>query len=368
MNERYPFPIRFLVFLLSTILVVYILIQAREYLYPIILGFLFSYLLLPIAAALEKRNVPRILANLISILIGVVIISGFVFFVYSQVSVLLEDFPEIKKQASKNVNEIVATINEFLGMDDHELKDILNKRVNNIFTSSSNFLSKVFTATTGTVVKIGLMPVYVFLFLYYRTKIAVFFLKVVPDDKRHVVVKIMKEIAEVTKKYMGGVFAVVAILCVLNSTGLWIIGMDYPIVLGVLSALFNFIPYFGTLIGGFVPLTYAILAASSPVFVFRVIILFIIIQFTENNILTPNISGGAVKINPMVTIFSIVAAGMVWGIPGMFAIIPLMGMLKIVLANLPDTQSYAFLIGTKGTKRHAINRENFRKLYKHIFK
>jgi predicted PurR-regulated permease PerM len=49
----------------------------------------------------------------------------------------------------------------------------------------------------------------------------------------------------------------------------------------------------------------------------KVIILFIIIQFIENNILTPNIVGGKVKINPFFIITGLVAASMIWGIPGM---------------------------------------------------
>lgn len=365
-RAKYPFPVKFTVMLLGIILFFYAIILARDYLYPIVLGMLLSYLLYPLANWLESKHVPRILANFISIIIGVVVLASAMTFIYKQVSILLENLPEIKQQAAYNINNIVGSVNDYLGLDDKELKTILAERITHLFDSSSNFLNEVFSATTGTLVKIGLLPVYVFLFLYYRTKIAVFVLKIVSDEKKFTTVKILREIADVTKRYMIGVFTVVAILCVLNSVGLYIVGLKYALILGIISALFNFIPYFGTILGGSIPFLFAFLTEPSPVYALRVIILFIIIQFIENNILTPNISGGAVKINPMVTIMSVIAAALIWGLPGMFAIIPLMGMLKIILQHFDDTRPYAFLLGTEGTSSHAINLTNISGFFKKI--
>ncbi|MDZ7740235.1 MAG: AI-2E family transporter [Bacteroidota bacterium] len=356
---KYPFPVRMLIFLLNTMLFFTAIILARDYLYPVVLGMLLAYLLFPIAKWLEKHHIPRILANLISIIFGIIVIASAIVFLYTQLGTLLSDLPQIKKQASHNIVNLVTTLNEFFGLDKRELRNILDEQVNHLFDSSSNFVNNVFSATTSTLVKAGLMPVYVFLFLYYRTKIAYFILKVVPKKDKLTTVKILREIADVTKKYMGGVFIVVLILCILNSAGLYIIGIKYALILGIISALFNFIPYFGTLLGGLVPLIFSFLVMPSPIYPFRVVILFIIIQFIENNILTPNITGGAVKINPMVTIFGVVAGALVWGLPGMFVIIPILGMVKIITTHLEDGKSYAFLLGTDGTSKHAINKMNF---------
>ncbi len=364
--SNYPFPVRLLIFLLNIMLFFTAIIVARDYLYPVVLGMLFAYLLFPIANWLEKHYIPRILANLISIIFGFVVIASAALFIYNQVGTLLADLPQIKKQASQNIVGLVSSLNELLGLDEKELRNFLNEQVNHLFDSSSNFANNVFSATTGTLVKAGLLPVYVFLFLYYRTKIAYFILKVVPQKDKLTTVKILREIADVTKKYMGGVFLVVLILCIINSTGLYIIGIKYALILGIISALFNFIPYFGTLLGGLVPLIFSFLVMPSPVYPFRVVVLFIIIQFIENNILTPNITGGAVKINPMVTIFGVVAGALVWGIPGMFAIIPILGMVKIITAHLEEGKSYAFLLGTDGTSKHAINKKNFINLWNHF--
>ncbi|NJM14163.1 MAG: AI-2E family transporter [Bacteroidales bacterium] len=100
--------------------------------------------------------------------------------------------------------------------------------------------------------------------LYYRTKFAYFILKVSRKEKRKVMVNILRDISTIASRYMLGVITVVTILCVLNSLGLYIIGMDFPVLLGIISAIMNFIPYFGTLIGGAIPLVFSILISTEP--------------------------------------------------------------------------------------------------------
>jgi predicted PurR-regulated permease PerM len=91
-----------------------------------------------------------------------------------------------------------------------------------------------------------------------------------------------------------------------------------------------------------------------------VAILYAIIQFLENNILTPNIVGGTLRINAMVIIVGIIAGGMVWGIPGMFVIVPLLAMFNILSENVDNLHPYSFLLGVKGAKRHTITLSNIK--------
>src|SRR5690606_13234400 len=222
------------------------------------------------------------------------------------------------------------------------------------FESSSNFMNTAFTATTGTAVKIGLIPVYIFFLLYYRNKFASFLLQLIPSTKHDKTTSILGQISQVTKKYMSGLFIVVLILCVLNSLGLFYVGVRYALLLEIISALFDFIPYFVTLIGGAVPLLFTLLMSDTPHKAIGVVILFLIIQFIENNILTPNIVGGNVKLNPFITILSIIIGGILWGVPGMIISVPVLGMFKMVCEHVSGLSPYAYILGTEGTERHAI--------------
>ncbi|MGK7393135.1 MAG: AI-2E family transporter [Candidatus Cyclobacteriaceae bacterium M3_2C_046] len=355
MLDRYPVVLRFTFYLLFVILLIYGLIEARNFFYPLFIAVLFAYLLYPLASFLEKHGIPRILANLTGILFAGVIIAAGVFFIYKQIGVFVEDFPSLRQNAMANVDELEGFIEENFGVSSTTQHQWIRERISNFFESSTQFFTSAFSATTATLAKIGLMPVYVFFMLYYRNKFRNFMLLVIPESKHAKTEKILNEVSFVTERYMGGVFVVVLILCVLNSIGLLIVGLKYAILLGIISALFNFIPYFGTLIGGIIPLFYALLLSPYPQKAVGVIILFIIVQFMENNILTPNITGGNVKLNPFITILSIIVGGMIWGIPGMFLSVPLLAMFKIICDYVEPLKPYSYLLGTSGTEQHALS-------------
>ncbi len=366
MKQHFPGTMRFSFFLLSIILLFYVLIQAKLFLYPIALGVLFAYLLFPIANFLEMHRVPRIAAILISILLGITVVFGGMMFVYNQIGVFVDDFPSIRTKALKNIDLMESFLEDTFQISDIQLVHFLRDRVVGLFEAGSNFYNRLFSSTAGTLFRIFIMPVYVFLFLYYRTKFAYFILKLVSDEKRFTTLKILREVARLVSRYMGGVTTVVLILCVLNSSGLLILGVRYAMILGVLSALFNYIPYFGTWIGASIPIAYALLAGDSFALGLKVIVLYAIIQFTENNILTPNIVGANVKLSPFIIIIGLIAAGMVWGIPGMFVVVPALAVFHVICEHVESLRPYGYLLGTYGTRKHAITVENIRKLARKI--
>ncbi|MEA3505560.1 MAG: AI-2E family transporter, partial [Bacteroidota bacterium] len=134
----------------------------------------------------------------------------------------------------------------------------------------------------------------------------------------------------------------------------------------IISAFFNFIPYFGTWIGASIPLTFALLTGDTINTAIGVLILFIIIQFLENNILTPNITGGYVDINPFITILSIIIGGMIWGITGMFVILPIIGTIKIICEHYPSYNPIAYLISNQQERKYLTKKRRVIFLWKKI--
>ena len=357
MKRSYPFGFRLTFVLLSIGLTIYGLILARDFLYPLCFGILLSYLLYPIVNLLEKKGVPRILAILAGILACVLVFAFIGVFVFKRISMFTDELPLFRQKMIHHIERFQSYINEDLGIPGDGLKNFLLGYLMDIGNQSE----KIFSATTGTIFTILMQPVYVFLFLYYRTKFAYFILKIAGRKNRPVVVKILKEIATVVTRYMLGVTTVVLILCVFNSAGYLIIGIQYPLLLGVVSALFSFIPYFGNFIGGSIPFLFALLTEDSLIYSFRILVFVYIIHLLENNILSPNIVGNNVRINPFVIIIGLIIASIIWGLPGMLVIIPFLAMLKIIFKDIPSMQPYSYLLGTRGTRRHAITAENIRK-------
>lgn len=173
---------------------------------------------------------------------------------------------------------------------------------------------------------------------------------------------IIDQAAEVVPKYLKGLITVCAILVVLNSVGFMLIGIEYAILLGIIAALFNLIPYLGTILGYGIVFLF-VLGTQSSSLALAVAIQFFIIQFTENNILTPNITGSYMRINPFVTIFSLIAASTIWGVPGMLIIIPYLGLFKIVCENVDKLDPLNYLLGTAGTEKYNIDMKSIKKTF-----
>jgi predicted PurR-regulated permease PerM len=349
--------VRLTYFLLSIILVIYGLIMAKDFLYPLAFGILLSYLLYPIVNFLEKKGMPRILSILIPIILALVLFVFLTIFVLKRINLFMDELPYFREKTIAHIEGMQHYLESEFGIPAERFKNFLVSQIFEIGTQSE----KVFSATTGTIFVILMQPVYVFLFLYYRTKFAYFFLKIVGRQNRLIVIGVLREIARVVTRYMLGVTTVVLILCVFNAMGLLLIGIQYPLLLGVISALFSFIPYFGNFIGGTIPFIFALLTEDSQVYALRIAIFVYIVHFIENNILSPNIVGNHIRINPFIIILGLISGAMIWGIPGMLVVIPFLAMLNIVLKKVPGMQPYVYLLGPRGTSRHSITLINIRR-------
>jgi len=356
--------VRLTVVLLFWTLLFYMLIAAKIFLYPLALGVLFALLLLPVTSRLERWGLPRIIANLIGLVLGGGMIFGVVFFLYRQLGALLQELPNIKEQALSNLRDLIGSVAGGIGMKvTPELESTLFNNFEGVLRGTGDPLGQVLNATGNTVLAIGLMPVYVFMFLYYRDKFARFLMMLVPDNTQELGRTVLEKVSMVTTRYMTGMSAVVLILSVLNSVGFLLIGLQYAILMGVIAAICNIIPYFGTIIGYSIPFGFAFLTGTGFDLAFAVLIQFFIIQFSENNIITPNILGGMLRINPFFIILGVLAGGMVWGLPGMFIIVPVLAMLKVVCDHVPALKPYSFLMSDRGTESHSITARKVRRFF-----
>ncbi|MBS9525255.1 AI-2E family transporter [Litoribacter alkaliphilus] len=362
MGRRYIFLKKITLFIVFFIVLIFALKEARSFLIPIMLAVLLAYMLFPLASFLERKWLPRILANLVAILFSIGVLVLAFNFISHQVSVFAEDLPDIQNQAETNWESIKRNLSESTGISKDRIDD-WEKDVRSVYETSDAMLRSTFSTTTNIIVQTGLMPVYIFFLLYYRDKFHEVILQL-SRDRREKTETILKEVNLVAKKYMTGLVIVVFILSILHTGAFLIIGIDYPVFFGVMAALFNFIPYFGTLIGAVLPLSYAFLAMDSLSYSFWVLIYFIVIQFVENNILTPNITGGYLSLNPFVTILSLILGSMLWGVAGMILIVPFVAMFKIFCDHVSFLKPIGYFLSDKGTEKYALSVEKMKGWFK----
>jgi predicted PurR-regulated permease PerM len=361
---QFPLIMRITFILLFVWLSFFILTEFRNYLAPLTLGILFAYLLFPLTYFFEKRGLPRILANIFGILIGISVIYGISFFIYKQFGLFLEDLPSLKERAAANLNSMSTSLENFLGIGTGDIKKEGNKIIQGILNQPGEGITTALGPTFFTLFTVLIMPVYIFFLLFYRNKFKELILMLVPDNKHALADRIINEINTLTVRYMTGMFIVVSILIVLNVTGFLIIGLNHALLLGFIAAIMNFIPYYGTIIGYAFPVFMSMFIMDSPIYVVLILIQFIIVQFTENNILTPNIVGTHVSINPFMIILSITLGGFVWGLPGMLIAVPVAAVLRVLGENIEQLKPLGFLLGQSGTEEHSITKEKLKNIFR----
>jgi predicted PurR-regulated permease PerM len=332
---------------------IYFVIIARNILVPLTFSMLLAYLLYPVVWRIERFGVHRVPSILVVIIITLAIFGMLGFFFAVQVSNIQIDISEIKQKLLDETGSPEQKIEEKFGVNMRTMEYYVDNIFNSIFTGEqTNF----FTSTANTVFQLFILPVFTFFLLFYRTKIAYFIFRLVGRKRKKKAVRILRDISTVTTKYLGGLILVVMILAVLNSTGLIIIGIPHAIVLGVGSAILNLIPYFGTLLGALVPIIYVLVAMDDPFSTaLKVVFLFVIVQFLENNIITPNIVGGNVRLNALTVIIGLLIGNLIWGIAGMLVVIPIIAILKIIMSNVETLKPFAYLLSSKGLEKHAID-------------
>ena len=346
--EKYPPALRYLIRFLLVIAVVAALIITKQLLVPLALAILFAYLLYPAAHKLEQKNIPRIATNFILIIGSVIIVTGAAYGIILLISTFTDNLPTIKEQIDDNITRFRWALGRTFGVTAEQLDSIVES-----IKGSGEYIMQLFTDTANTVLTVGLIPVYTFLLLFYRDKFRNFVQMLVPEKQEETAQNIIDQAADVVPQYLKGLFIVFFILIGINSLGFYLIGIEYALLVGLIAAIFNLIPYLGTVIGYGVAFIF-VLATQSPTLALGVVVQFFIVQFIENNILTPNITGSYVQINPLVTILSLIAGGMIWGLPGMFMVIPYLAILKIICENIEQLKPIGYLLSTRGTEEHSL--------------
>jgi predicted PurR-regulated permease PerM len=134
-------------------------------------------------------------------------------------------------------------------------------------------------------------------------------------------------------------------MATLETATLLVLGIEYALLLGIIGALLNIIPYIGGLVAVALPMIVALVTKSSAWYAFYVLAAFYVIQLIDNNFIVPKIVASKVKINALFSIIVVFAGNALWGIPGMFLSIPLLAIVKLVCDNIEPLKPWGFLLG-----------------------
>lgn len=347
MNENpicFPYYAKLAMILLALFLIFYGVYIGQDIILPLGFAFLFSILLRPLEIFITRCRVPKVPAILLSITIAVMLVYGIVDFISRQVASFMSDIPAVERNLNKLWREIKQWGYETFGINYRQQDKMLeDAKSGTIDTFSSG---GTFNLITASVLTLTLIPIYVFLFMYYRPMLLQFLVELFKESHRERVREVIREIKNVIQHFVVGLLMETGIVAAANTIGLLAIGAPYAALLGILGAILNMIPY----IGGIVQLIFSALViysetGSFPMLVWATTIL-LVVQFIDNNILVPIIIGNKVQINSLISIIGVLLGGAIAGIGGMFLAIPALAICKVVFDRVDDLKPWGRLFGT----------------------
>jgi predicted PurR-regulated permease PerM len=317
---------------------------AQSFLIPFALAIILAMLMLPICRKLEQWGFNRSLAIIVCILLILLFIAGMFALLAGQFAGLQEDLPKIKSTVQSQLDKFQQWVQQQLKIPPQQQETMLKENLSSGTGGAGAIAGQILSGTIGGLTNLVLILAYFFFFLFYREKYETFFLKIRGDNDKPEVKEVLHRIQKVAINYIGGRFLAILILAVLNSVGLLIVGAKNAVLLGVITALFTFVPYVGTMVGGaFAAGTVLITQSASAAF--TMIGILVLIQLLDEYLIEPYIVGGNVQLSPLAVIVALVIGGLLWGVSGMILFIPFLGIAKIIFDHVPSLHPYSYLIG-----------------------
>lgn len=319
------------------ITVILALVYLGNIILPFVLALFLTILLLPIVQLLDKLWFPTWLSALIAVGVLTGVIGGIGYFLYDEIDQMVRDLPSMIARDSAIIDQIQKMANS------PDLAKQLNDYSQDIVDFGIVYMRKSITYISSTLFMIAMIPIYIFFMLLSRDRIDAYIAQRYGSENEKIK-ETVKSIKKSVQHYILGLTAVITIVGALLAVGLYFLDIPYWLLLGVMCGLLGLFPYIGVAIGALLPLTIAILTKDALWYPIAVMGLFVVVQFLEGNVITPNIIGNAVNINPVALMLSLLLMGAISGILGLILTIPALAVVRILMESSDELKPYAKLL------------------------
>ncbi len=340
-----PMYARTTIFLVGLFVFFTIMYLTQVIVVPLVFALIIAILLQPLVNLLVRKKVKRLLAIIITLILTSILILALGAFIVSQMSRFGDSWPALVEKFTLIINQTITWASGYFDIDAKKITDWIAHSKSEVINSSSSAIGQTLMSVGSGLVILFLVPVYVFMILFYQPLLMDFVRKISGSGHQQQMKEIVTQTKTVIQRYLLGLVIEFVIVAVMNGIVLLVLGIDYAILLAILGALLNLIPYIGGLTGVALPMMVAIATKDSAWYAIYVLVLYYIIQLIDNNFIVPKIVASKVKINALFSIIAVLAGGALWGIPGMFLSIPLLAIVKLILDHIEPLKPYGFLLG-----------------------
>ena len=341
--------------LIGLVLLGVIVFYGHSVLVPIGFSFIFSITLLPAYRMIKRTKIPDSIAIVLTLLFAFLILGAVVGIISSQISNLLSNIDSLEKNVSAHLKLVSHWIQSKTGYGIQQQTNFLNDQLASLKSSAGNIVAGTASSLGGILVWFGLVPVYVFLILYYKNLLLRFiFLSTNPDY--HTTAEASIHDTEFTlKNYFNGLLLEMAIVFTMITAALMLFGVKYAILIAAVFGVLNMIPYIGALFANALAVLITLSTSPNLSHTWTVLIVLSVVQLIDNNIIMTYIVSSKVKINGLITVLAVVVGEALAGVGGMFLAIPLVAVLKVIFDKVDSMKHWGTLFGDDKPKFNPLN-------------
>ncbi len=314
---------------------------------PLSFALLISCVLYPVCVWLEKHKFSRMSAIALSMLTLTIFFITLLALLISQVKGFYAEWPLLQTKFLDSMESLSVWINQEYNFNKEQQTSWVTRVFNESGMSLMSVVGDTLAASAVWAVLLILIPIYAILILYYRHRWVEVLYRLFPSQGRDRIREILQLSIQSYYNFIKGMLLVYLIVGVLNSTGLYILGIPHPFLFGFIASVLTFIPYVGILVASLLPISMAWITYNSIWYPIGVVGIFALVQYLEANVIFPLAVSSRLKINTLVTIMVIIAGGLIWGVSGMILFVPFLGILKLVADRTPDLKTLSIILGEK---------------------
>jgi predicted PurR-regulated permease PerM len=347
-----------------TAVVIYLFYLLEPILTPFLAAAVIAYMLDPLVDKLSEvgyrnRQVGRTLATLL-VMSGVIL---------AMIGLLLIIIPLLQQQSTLIAQRLPLLLDHFhqqvepwllqrfgihLNIDRTDIQKLISEH----WQTAGSMIGNVLLSAgqkglnlIGMIANILLLPVVLFYFLRDWDDMMAEIGDLIPRNWIGRIKALCKDIDSVVAEFLRGQLSVMLSLCVFYSIGLWLVGLDMALSIGMIAGLLSFVPYLGFALAFILAVLLALLQFASLPEVIPVLLVFGIGQFVESFFLTPILVGDRIGLHPVLVILALMAGGQLFGFAGVLLALPV---------------SAAIAVGVRHTKQSYLRSEAYLNSPPHI--
>ena len=329
---------------ITTIMVMATLKALKDILLPLVLAMIFFFLFSPLTERLDRWRVPHALSVIICFVLTMLVMGAAAGMFYKTITMLIGAIPHYNDRLISLDHQLSAFLARYPHLEIPEGTSLVTMLPVNWRSVAVDTLTTLTGSIIG-IVKLCVMILLYELFLLMERPVFIPKIRAAFSDSGAIIAMMSERISKQVSKYLLLKALISFLTGVLFYLTAQVSGMEVPLLYGVLTFVFNFIPSIGSIIVTIITIGMSVVQFAprwSPI-VF-VAIMSVSTQMVLGNIIDPKLQGGQLNLSPVVILVGLSIWGYIWGVVGMFLAVPVISCIEIVCANVKALRPIALLL------------------------